>query len=172
MKTSTPILLFLFLTCFCGQEQRENADSFSSLTINSKTVALDTMSSKGLTKCDEIKEEFNDLNSCIIQNGSTRFIRIYTVTLAKNQELLELYRYLPMGAISTSKQELLNDTTLFTSYKLSSKYSIKANLNKGVIIDNKDTLEIVDHWRKEKLLFVANAKLLPKGQTVIYGYRL
>ena len=182
MKTLIPSLLLLFVIFSCGDDaivkgktvhsvKKPFLDSLSpTATIISKTIAFDTIFSNGLVKCEDIASQLNTLNGCIIRRGSKKYLRLYTVVFDKKQQIDKLYRYTAMGADIISKEELLNDQKLYNSFPLSAKNDIKIDKDKGIIIDNSDTLTISDYWVKERLIFVANVKSVPTGQTLIYEH--
>lgn len=173
--------LFFLLTILalisCKQSNKAGSGSLLSGSIPddayilTKTVALDSALSKNLKKCTDDPKEINRMSSCIIRKGNKQFIRDYTLILAQNGNIISLYRYLPEGPDVIFGEGLRQDTLLLNVYHLSLTNNIKINKKIGAIIDNGDTLPIIDHWKETKMLFVRSGPAkLPKGRALVYGY--
>lgn len=176
MRTrTTVIILFICLSCRLSYRTEQAASLFdsipSNICITTKTIVHDSASSKDLNKCIEIPKEINNLNSCIIKSGNKRFIREYTLLLNNEGKIVSLYRYLPEGPDITSLDELQRDTRLLSAFHIPLANNITINRSKGVLIDNNDTLAIIDHWREIKMLVVNPGPILVKNRrALIYGY--
>jgi hypothetical protein len=122
--------------------------------------------------CEDIPEELNTIYGCIIRKGTEKYIRKYTLFYNKSYDLDSVFRYTPMGVDLHDKTEFINYPQVLP-FKVRIKNTVSINFDKGAILDNGDTLPIIDYWKEEKLLFVSRDQVdtseLPRYFTLIYG---
>jgi hypothetical protein len=190
MKTLLLIAILTIVYSCSNRDSSINADSNkfslpSNIPILSKTYATDYKISKSsgvdIVYCQSDSTSINSLSNCIIQNTDTlKYLRRSTFlfdTLGQIQELLE---YHPEGALHYSRNDLLQDTAIVSSWKINLKQSnsIRIDAKNGYVIDNSDTLKIYDHWSKQKFIFALTTNLDKTkfdspvlSYKIIYGYK-
>jgi hypothetical protein len=137
--------------------------------ITSKTIAMDSIRSKNIKHCDVPESHVNTFESCILKRGNTKFVKRQTAFYDLSQNLLAVNWYAPMGAVSYTYEEMVNDRLLLVNMDISLLANFTLSKTRRHIIDNNDTLWITAHWPEQKLLFTHSDKL-PKDRVVIYGY--
>ena len=126
----------------------------------------------------------NSTEYSIIQNvDSIVYYKDAALVFDSSEQVRGLYEYEPGLTKFLNIQKVNRDSTIDSkigSLKIKAANFIKLDVERKIIIDNLDTMQIVDHWPKYKFIFVdannSTNPLLRKTpfshfNTIIYSYK-
>ena len=157
----------------------------SNLILNTKSYVtkskIDKSKNINIHYCNADSTSVNTLSNCIIQNSDTlKYIRRATFLLDTAGQTQQLLVYHTEGVVSYTKQDLIKDTAIIEGWKinLKGKNVINLDLANSLVVDNSDSLKILDHWPKQKFIFVeASSRKNQKDEKdshtyyIIYSYK-
>lgn len=194
MKISIPIYTFLFLSgCNIKQPDQNNIDQYNrnlKLPVDavflSKTFAFNrNLDSLERLPLKYISDTLVNCMECLINRNvdSIVYYKDAALVFDNSGQVNGLYEYEPGLTKFLNVRKIDKDSTIDSRIgiiKIKRLNFIKIDAAKKLIIDNFDTMQIVDHWPKKKFILVdARKSTNPQIQktpfshfnTIIYSYK-